>query len=282
VSIDLHAHTTASDGLLEPAELVAAARDAGVSTLAITDHDTLGGVAPALEAGARLGVEIVAGVEISVRHAPGTLHLLGYFTNPRPQPLSDRLAQIRTEREERAREILNRLRALGAPVEWRDVASRARGSVGRPHIADALVAAGHAGSRAEAFERFIGNRADAFVPIRALESDAAVDLVRRSGGAPVLAHPFSLAVGTAGLRAIVHRLRDAGLVGIEVHRPDHLPDQFRTLSRLARSFALIPCGGSDFHRPGEDRSLGHTGSPRLPPDTADQLRALCTPTGSTT
>ena len=273
MAVDLHAHSTASDGALSPAELVAQAAAAGVRTLALTDHDTFAGLDEATRAADALGVELIPGVEISVRHRPGTFHLLGYFSASAPRPLADRLQEMLARREDRARKILDRLDALGAPVEWDDVRARAQGAIGRPHIAEALVAAGHVPDRQTAFDRYLGNRAAAFEPSRGLDANEAIDLVRASGGAAVLAHPFSLALGRRQLTATIQRLAARGLAGIEVHRADHLPDQFRTLHALAGRHDLIPCGGSDFHRNGEWRNLGATGRPPLPPDTPARLSA---------
>jgi len=275
VSVDLHSHTTYSDGAHAPAELVRLAGEAGVQTVAVTDHDTFAGLPEALHAGEKHGVRVVIGVEISVRHRPGTFHLLAYFPELETQPLADRLDEMRCRRETRARTILDRLDCLGAPVEWGDVTRRARGAIGRPHIADAMVAAGHVPDRQAAFDRYLASDAPAFEPSRGLEPDEAVALVRESGGAPVLAHPYSLRLRRKDLGSTIHRLTQRGLAGIEVHRPDHTPDQFRTLSNLARRRDLIPCGGSDFHRQSDDRRLGNTGMPPLSADTPELLLEYC-------
>jgi len=272
---DLHSHTTASDGVHSPAELVRLAAADGVGTLAVTDHDTFGGLPEALDAGEQHGVRVVIGVEISVRHRPGTFHLLAYFPELGAHPLMERLDEMRLRREDRARAILDRLDSLGAPLEWSDVTSRAQGTIGRPHIADALVAAGHVPDRQTAFDRFLASEAPAFEPSRGLTPDGAISLVRASGGAPVLAHPFSLRLRRKDLGSTIHRLKQRGLAGIEVHRADHVPDQFRTLSNLARKLDLIPCGGSDFHRRSDHRRLGNTGMPAVPAETPELLLQYC-------
>lgn len=266
---DLHAHTRASDGDLTPADLVRRAADRGVATLAVTDHDTLGGLEEALTAGAATGVRVIPGIEISVAVPHGLFHLLGYLPDAAPEPLASRLAELRAHRALRMERILERLAELGVPVAMADVARHTDGTVGRPHVAAALVEAGHARSRDDAFARFLGDDAPAFVPHRGIGPREAVRLVRDSGGAPVLAHPGTLRLGTRHLEHTVQSLRDAGLVGIEVHRPEHTPEQYAAYAGIARRLRLVPCGGSDFHGPGQRFELGDTGVPPLPPDTPD-------------
>lgn len=251
--------------------MVLRAYQQGVTTLALTDHDTMEGVPEAGEAGARLGVHIVPGVELSARIPAGSLHLLGYFAEVAPQPLVDRMVAFREQRVARARQMVDRLADLGAPLDWDDVAARAQGSVARPHIAAALVAAGHVTSRAEAFERYLADDKAAYVPSATLDPAEAVALVIGSGGAPVLAHPYSLRMGRDTLRTFVADLRDMGLRGIEVHRPDHDGPDTRALAELARDLDLVATGGSDFHHPDGPVELGDTGSEPLAADVAEAL-----------
>lgn len=275
--VDLHAHSTASDGALTPTQLVARAAARGVRVLALTDHDTVAGIPEAATAAAEHGVHLVPGLELSVRIAPGSMHLLGYFPAGVPQGLADRLAHLATGRRERAARIVERLAELGAPIRLDDVLARATGNVGRPHIADALVAAGHTSSRRQAFDQYLSDRGPAFVAYQTLGPVDAVRLLRSCGGIPVLAHPASLRQGERELRATVQRLAAAGLAGLEVHRPEHDGVQRREYARLAKSLRLVPCGGSDFHRPDDGADLGDTGDPPLPPDTIDLLRATAQP-----
>ncbi len=241
--------------------------------LAVTDHDTLDGVPEALRAGAALGVRVVPGVELSVRAPSGSMHLLGYFADPAPEPLAGRLAELRAARADRARRIVERLAELGAPVRMEDVAARAAGPIGRPHLADALVAAGHARDRGDAFARYLGDEGPAVVPHARLEPREAIRLVTASGGAAVLAHPASLRMGDRELAGWVRRLAGWGLRGIEVHRPEHTPERRRQLAGLAHRNRLVACGGSDFHRPEDPLRPGDTGDPPLPPDAVDRLLA---------
>ena len=268
---DLHSHTTASDGDLAPADLVAHAADAGVATLAVTDHDTVTGLPEAIAAGARHGVRVIPGVELTAQVPRGSMHLLGYFTEPAPANLVDALEELTAFRETRIRAIVERMAALGVPLDWQDVRSRAAGQLGRPHVAAALVAAGHADSITDAFDRWLADDRPAHVPSRGLDPVAAVRLVGDAGGAAVLAHPGSLALSPRHLTSFVQRLAAAGLAGIEVHRPEHTPEQRDVYQTIARRLHLVPCGGSDFHRPDGPFALGDTGMPGLAGDVLDRL-----------
>jgi len=272
---DLHTHTLASDGTLTPEELVARAAARGVRILSVTDHDTMASVRAAIVAGAATGMRVVPGVELSVRVPAGTMHLLGYFHEPEPPSVVARLAGLREGRVRRAERIISRLDQLGAPVEMENVRARAAGAVGRPHIADELVAAGHVRSRQAAFERFLADGGPAWVPTEGLGPREAIDLVREAGGAPALAHPASLRMNPEQLAAFVQRLAGHGLAGIEVHRPEHSPERRLELRRIAQRFGLVATGGSDFHHPGGLNEPGDSGTPPLPADAADRLLATC-------
>lgn len=247
------------------------AAECGVGVLAVTDHDSLAGVAEARAAGRALGVRVVPGVELSVKVPTGSMHLLGYFREEAPEPLSGRLEELRAARAARARRIVERLAAMGAPVTFEEVAGRAAGAIGRPHVAEALVAAGHARDRQDAFDRFLGNGGPADVPHEGLGPREAIALVRASGGAAVLAHPGTLDMGAKELGAFVQRLTSWGLAGIEVHRPEHTPERRRAYAELAHRNRIVAAGGSDFHRPGESLRPGDTGDPPLPADAIDRL-----------
>ncbi len=226
-----------------------------------------------MRAGRARGLRVVPGIELSVQAPSGSMHLLGYFAEPAPRPLVDRLEEMRAARAARARAIVRLLAEAGAPVAFEDVAARAAGPIGRPHVADAVVAAGHARDRQDAFDRYLADGGPAAVPHRGPAPEEAVAMVAASGGATVLAHPASLRMDAPALSALVGRLAGAGLRGIEVHRPDHTPERRDAYAALARRHGLVAAGGSDFHRPDEGLRPGDTGSPPLPPDAIDRLLA---------
>jgi predicted metal-dependent phosphoesterase TrpH len=249
--VDLHVHTFFSDGVMAPEEVVARARERGLAAVAITDHDSLDGIERARVA-ARNAVEVVPGIEISTQEGGLDLHLLGYFVDGSDPALLARLARFREERIERARAIAWRLAALGAAVDVDEVLVRARpGVVGRPHLAEALVRAGHVGSVDDAFRRFLGARAQAFVPRPAFRPDEAIAMIHAAGGVSVLAHP-----GNALSDARVAKLAARGLRGIEVWHPQHGAPLVRHYRALATRLGLIATGGSDFHAPGRTFDLG--------------------------
>lgn len=241
--------------------------------LAVTDHDSLEAVPAAMAAGDRLGVRVVPGVELSVTAPSGSMHLVAYFREAAPPLLTQRLVDLRRARERRAERIVARLGELGAQIRMADVAARAGGAIGRPHIADALLAAGHVRSRQDAFDRYLADGGDAWVPHEGLGPEEAVRLVAEAGGASSLAHPGTLRMTADQLTGFVQRLADAGLTGIEIHRPEHTPERRHAYGRLAKRFGLVPSGGSDFHHPAGAVRPGDTGHPPLPVDTADLLFA---------
>jgi len=274
--IDLHAHTRASDGSQTPTEVVTRAARRGVTVLAITDHDTVAGLPEAIAAGQRLGVSVIPGVELSVRPPQGQLHILAYLPTADPPGLVGVLADLRSAREVRAEQIAAKLADLGAGIDMARVRARVGSSIGRPHLADALVEAGHATGRADAFARFLGDGQPADVPHQLLDPQTALGLVAEAGGVAALAHPASLRLGMRGLESYAARLHHLGLWGIEVHRPEHTPEQRDGFARTARRLGLVATGGSDFHDPDAGRSdLGDTGVPPLPAHVADLIhRAL--------
>ena len=252
--VDLHCHTTASDGGLGPKELVARAASLGIEVLAITDHDTTEGVPEALEEAQRQGIVVVPGVEISAVSTREEIHLLGYFVDPQHKELQELLARARDARRVRAQKMLKRLAELGLPVEWdRLVAiSGGSGSIGRPHVATTLLEAGHGSSYDEAFNLWIGRDGPAYVERYKLSPKEAVSLLRSGGGLPVLAHPYIY--GRHGERRLgldlkhwLPQLREAGLEGIEVYYPNYPATARRQLLALAVEHGLVVTGGSDFH-----------------------------------
>ncbi len=240
----------------------------------------MAGVEEALAAGRAAGVRVVPGIELSVRVPSGTFHLLGHFAEALPPPLADRLDEIGAARDARNRRMVARLAELGAPVEWEDVARRASGRIGRPHIADALVAAGHAVDREDAFRRYLADDAPAYVPTGALDPEEAVRLLKASGGTATVAHPRSLQLAPDALDAFLARLARAGLDALECHRGDQPPEEQEAMTAVALRHGLLDSGGSDFHRPWPEnpgRTLGGTGVPGLRAEVVEELLARCRP-----
>lgn len=246
--VDLHVHTTASDGMYRPAEIVRRAVEAGLAAIAVTDHDTVGGVDEALEAGRNMGLEVLTGTEISAEFPSGTMHILGYGFDPHDAGLRDALEQYRRNRDERNPQILAKLAELGVPISYEAVRAKAGGeSVGRPHIAQTLVEAGHVTSVDEAFRLYLARGCPAYVNRRRAAPEEAIRMIHQAGGLAVLAHASQLKRTMQEVRRITAELADAGLDGIEVYHPDHSADDMRALGVLARQLNLVVTGGTDYH-----------------------------------
>jgi predicted metal-dependent phosphoesterase TrpH len=241
--IDLHLHTTASDGALAPAALVQRAASAGITFLSVTDHDTTAGLAEASEAAARLGVGFIPGIEITAVWAKRDVHVLAYFIERLDGDLADLITAAAADRLQRAREMANRLAAMNAPINI-DALIAANGgrSIARPVVARALVAHGHAASINDAFERFLADGRPAYVPRRGATPAVVIDAIVRCGGLAVLAHPGALRDPLP-----IDDLVDAGLGGIEVYHSAHDKATTAQFLDLARSHDLVVTGGSDFH-----------------------------------
>jgi hypothetical protein len=243
---ELHCHSTASDGALTPTALVALAASRGVQTLALTDHDTLAGHAEAEQACVKHNLRWIPGIEISTLFADRfEVHVLGYGVRPRDTDTQREIDALRGTRSIRAQQILDRLAALGAPIDMAQVQALAGdGIIGRPHIARALLIAGHVSTFNEAFERFLAEGAPAYVPNRALTPAGAIDLIHRAGGCAVLAHP-GLFLGD--LDALLASMLSAGLDGLEAFHPGNDGTMRKWLLALAPLHGLIVTGGSDYH-----------------------------------
>ncbi|MEW2352672.1 PHP domain-containing protein [Spirillospora sp. NPDC029432] len=246
--IDLHSHSTASDGTRPPAEVVRRARDAGLDVLALTDHDTVAGWAAARDA-LPDGLALVPGIELSCRHDGRSLHLLGYLFDPDAPGLAAELARIREHRLGRARGMVDRLRELGADVSWERVRELAGGeSVGRPHVARAMVEAGVVAAVDEAFTpEWIGSGGRAHIGPYPLDPVRAVRLIREAGGAAVLAHPRARRRGYLFGDEVIEELAAAGLAGVEADHPDHAPEDRARLRAVAAALGLLTTGSSDDH-----------------------------------
>jgi len=247
--VDLHVHSTASDGSLSPREVVAAAKSQGLRAIALTDHDTIAGLAEAAAAGAELGLEVIPGVEISAHHSPGSMHILGYFLDYQSSPLANRLGILQQARADRNPQIIANLQKLGVNITLAEVQQASGGGqVGRPHIAQVLVNKGYVSTFQEAFERYIGNHGPAYVAKFRFPPQEAIAMIRAAGGVAGLAHPFTLEYSsTSHLRSIVAQLVSFGLQALEVYYPEHDQPRQELYRDLAQEFGLAITGGSDFH-----------------------------------
>lgn len=276
--IDLHTHTTFSDGSLTPTQLVEEAAALGLSAIAVTDHDTIDGLPEALAAGERLGIEVVPGVEINLEHERVTMDVLGYFLNGCPgEELEAELAELRGYRDERNARIVERLAEIGLPLEAADLAAAAEhGVVGRPHIGEAMRRRGYVSSISEAFERYLRRGAPAWVDRRRLSLTRALGVLRDAGGLPVLAHPGIIRTDAAGLGHILRDAARAGLAGVECYYPLHDRATVTACLVLSGRYGLVATGGSDYHgsvKPKVRLGAGANGEP-LPDHLLGDLRCL--------
>lgn len=253
--IDLHSHSLASDGQYPPAEVASLAAAAGLSAWALCDHDTVAGLLPAAEAAGRLGIRFIPGIELSAFLERREIHLLGHFVDPVHPTLTAFEDFLADHRRERMRTIVKRLAALGVPVTEAAIERHSGGkTLGRPHVARAIVESGAVATVREAFDRFLGEGQPAYVARYRLEAVDAVKLVRGAGGTVTIAHP-----GVSKLEAAeVARLAAAGVAGIEAHHPDHNPSVQEKYLRAAGACGLVATAGSDYHGPdvSPDRRLG--------------------------
>ncbi|WP_338750812.1 PHP domain-containing protein [Janibacter alittae] len=257
--IDLHTHSSRSDGTDAPADLIAQAAEAGVTTIALTDHDTTAGWVEAAASAQRHGISLMRGAELSTRHHRRSVHLLAYLFDPDDADLAEEMRRTREDRGPRLRRIVEHMAADGFPIAWEDVLAQVPDgpvSLGRPHLADALVAKGVAHDRSEVFARWLHNGSAFYEPHYATATVDAVRLVRAAGGVPVIAHPFAVRRQRAVDGDDVAMLADAGLVGIEADHRD-LDDAGRARARqLAADLDLVVTGSSDFHGDGKPNRLG--------------------------
>jgi 3',5'-nucleoside bisphosphate phosphatase len=265
--VDLHSHTTASDGALSPRELVKLAARHGVRVLAVTDHDSVSGLPEAIEEAARHGVEIVPGLEINCDVPGSEVHVLGYCVDWQAEWFESFLAEQRAERTARVHRIVERLAELGLPLTADEVFAICKeGSPGRPHVAQAMINRGYVKSVREAFDRYLRADGPANVPRRRLTPVDAVAVIRRAHGVPVFAHP-----GLANRDALIPELVEAGLGGIETYYPEHSAGQIEAYRALCRAHDLVATGGSDYHGPHTGRATT-LGSPHVPLDVWHELR----------
>ena len=267
--IDLHTHSTASDGVLSPTALIAYAAERGVRVLGLTDHDTVSGIAEARAAGEERNVEVVPGVELSTQVNGREVHILGYFIDATDAAFIARLEELAARRRVRIERMVARLGEIGVPLDPARVFELAgTGSIGRPHVARAMIERGYVASVSEAFDRYLARDRPGYVPRQPFSPEEAVSLIRGTGGVPVLAHP-----GTTGdIEGTLDRLEPVGLLGVEVYYGEYDHETRQALKAVADRRGLIATGGSDFHglgfKPGRD-----IGGPPVPEETVARLRA---------
>lgn len=276
MAIDLHSHSTASDGSAEPSALVRLAVEQGLTTLALTDHDTQEGIEEARAATAGTDLELIAGTELSLEYDAGGMHLLVLWLEPGSGPLQSRLATLRQWRNRRNEQIVAALTELGMPMTIDEVTEEAgSGSVGRPHIAAVMMAKGYVESIEEAFEHWLAAGKPAYWSRPRLRPEEAIQLALESGGVPILAHPHTLNINRAAEMAdLLTELRKAGLVGLEAIYSSYRQHERDGYADLARRFGLVPSGGSDYHgsyKPDLDLGRGY-GDLVVPDSVVDDLR----------
>jgi len=246
--IDLHTHTTASDGTYTPEALVRHAQKEGLKILAITDHDSAAGVMEAVEAGEEYGVKVIPGVEISVVFEPTEMHILGYGIDVNDPIFTDALTKLKENRERRNPKMLARLRELGFKITLEEVIAEAGGDiVGRPHMARVLLKKGYVSSIDEAFQKYLGKGCPAYVPKEKLTPKQAINIIKKAGGLAFLAHPVYLEKTETELKLVLEELISYGLDGIEAYYTYHNEEQTRLYLELASKYNLLISGGSDFH-----------------------------------
>lgn len=277
MAVDLHVHSTASDGSETPSEVVRLAAEAGLTAMALTDHDTLEGVEEAREEAARRGIELIPGVELSCEWERGGMHMVVLFLEPGPGPLQDRLAELRDFRNRRNRVIAERLAGLGMDISLEEVEQLAGGgSVGKPHFAEVLRRKGYVPDIPSAFDRYLGAGRPAHVARPLLTPEEAIELARRSGAVSVVAHPHTLGLDRgAEYTAFFEWMAGLGLAGVECYYSEYDPRMRLERVRAVRARGLIPSGGSDFHgafKPGLLIGAGR-GDLRVPDRVLEDLRA---------
>ena len=272
--IDLHSHSTCSDGSDPPARVVELAVAAGCSAIALTDHDGLEGIGDARAAAAVGEITFVPGCEVSCKFSPGTMHVLCYYVEPGEGPLQSQLERLRDDRVNRNLRLVERLNEIGIPITIEDVESEAGGgTIGRPHFASALVKTGVVGSYQEAFDNLLRKGGPAYVPKAFISIETTIEAAKGSAALTVLAHPFSLGLGPADLERTIGELAEAGLTGMECWYGRYSDEDRAGLLALARQFGLVATGGSDYHgsfKP--DLSIGTgTGDLDVPDSALEEL-----------
>ena len=274
--VDLHLHTTASDGVRTPSEVVRYAKSKQLQAIAVTDHDTIEGLEEALSEGDRIGFEVIPGIEISAEFSPGSMHLLGYFLDIHHPLLIEKLKYLQGARAERNPKIVQKLNRLGIQLNYDDVVEASGGGqVGRPHFAQVLLERGYVRSIQEAFERFLKKGAPAYADKFRFRASEAIHFINESNGVAVIAHPNTLGVnGNSALETLLLQLVKEGLRGIEVYYPEHSSTDIARYKFLAEKYGLVMTGGTDYHgMEGNELDIGvGRGDMRLPYSIVEELK----------
>lgn len=269
--VDLHLHTTASDGVLTPTQLVTVGGQRKMKIMAITDHDTTNGLAEAFSTAENFpGLNIIPGIELSTDIPGNEVHILGYFIDYSNAEFQAKLAEFRDARVGRGKRMVEKLQQMGMNISWERVQELAQGAVGRPHVAQALLEAGYISEIKEAFENYIGRNGPAYAERYKMRPGEAVEFIKSYGGVAVMAHPFDV---MANLEPILDELQGAGLVGMEVHYQGYSPELVAELAGIANRRGLLPCGGSDYHGMGSRMEIG-VGEVDVPIESAQKLTTL--------
>jgi len=269
--VDLHIHSTASDGKYPPAALIAKAAELGLRIISLTDHDSIEGIAPAIKAAKSFpGLTFIPGVEISTDLPDGEAHILGYFIDYTSPEFQKELERFRDSRLGRGQKMVEKLNKLGIKIDWARVQAIAGdGAIGRPHIAQAMLEKGYVKTFEEAFDKYIGHDGPAYVEREKMTPEEAVTLILRAKGIPVLAHPFTL----KDPAAMAKSLKKVGLMGIEAYYKDNTPAATQATLKLAEKYRLIATGGTDYHGIGDSHEV-MMGGTEVPLATAERLIAL--------
>jgi len=276
-NIDLHLHTTASDGVMTPSEIVNYAKNKGLQAIAITDHDTIEGLKEGISEGERIGLEVIPGIEISAEHSPGSMHLLGFLIDVNHPILKERLEYLQRARAERNPRMAEKLNKLGINITFDEVLKvSGGGQVGRPHFAQVLIEKGYVRSFQEAFDRFLKKGAPAYVEKMRFSAEESIHFINEANGVAVLAHPNTLQLnGYSELENLILRLVKKGLRGIEAYYPEHSALEVAQYMTLAERHGLLVTGGTDYHgieKNGLDIGVGR-GEMRLPYSIVENLKA---------
>jgi predicted metal-dependent phosphoesterase TrpH len=275
--VDLHIHTTASDGVMRPSEVVRYAKTKGLQAIAITDHDTIEGLEEGVSEGERIGLEVIPGIEISAAHSPGSMHILGFFVDIRHPFLNERLGYLQKARAERNPKIVEKLNQLGIEVTYEEVLKASGGGqVGRPHFAHVLLEKKYVRSFQEAFDHFLKKGAPAYVDKFRFTAKEALYFINEAKGVAVLAHPNTLSLnGYSELEQLLLKLVEEGLKGIEVYYPEHSTLEVARYKALAERYGLLMTGGTDYHGiEGSELDIGvGRGEMKLPYSIVEGLKS---------